>query len=190
MSSSDRERWEAKYAEKAVPEQLTPDDWLVEQLTGVPGGRALELACGFGHNAIWLAAHAWQVDAVDISPTGLARAEALARCCGARVNWIAADLDEFVPEHAAYDLVIVFRFLDRLRLPRIVEQALRPGGRLIYETFAASHLTRPDAHIRNPAFALVTGELLQLFPRLEVVSHAECTLADRDVARLVAVKAG
>src|SRR5262245_52724677 len=146
MSSSDRERWEAKYAEKALPGHLAPDDWLIEESTGMPPGRALELACGLGHNAIWLATQGWQVDAVDISPIGLACAAALGQRHSAHVNWIAADLDDFTPESAAYDLVVVFRFLDRLRLPRIVEQALRPGGRLIYETFAASHLARADVH--------------------------------------------
>ena len=87
-----------------------------------------------------------------------------------------------------YDLVVVFRFLDRLRVPLIVEQALRPGGRLIYETFTTAHLARPESHMKNPAFALEPGEMPRLFPHFEVISYAECSLPDRDVARLVAVK--
>jgi SAM-dependent methyltransferase len=188
MSASDRERWDAKYADKPAPDQLSPDDWLIEQASGLPPGRALELACGLGHNAVWLASRSWRVDAVDISTTGLARAEELALRCGARVNWISADLDEFVADPAAYGLVVVFRFLDRERLPGIIESALRPTGRLVYETFTTAHLGRADAHLKNPAFALQPGELPRLFPQLGVVSYAECTLADRDVARLVAVR--
>src|SRR5262245_48589585 len=140
MSASDRERWDAKYADKPAPDQLSPDDWLVEQAAELPAGRALELACGLGHNAVWLAGHGWNVDAVDISAIGLARAEELAERCGTRVNWVVADLDEFVPEPAAYNLVLVFRFLDRGRLPGIIREALRSGGRLVYETFTMAHL--------------------------------------------------
>jgi SAM-dependent methyltransferase len=188
MSVSDRERWDAKYADKPAPDRLSPDDWLIEQVAVLQPGQALELACGFGHNAVWLAQQGWSVDAVDISPVGLAEAEALARRCDTRVNWIAADLDEFTPESTAYELVLVFRFLDRARLPGIIQQALRPGGRLVYETFTTSHLARPDSHIRNPDFALAPGELPRLLPQLDVVSYDESSLADRDVARLVAVR--
>jgi tellurite methyltransferase len=188
MSASDRERWDVKYADKAVPEKIFPDEWLIEQVAGLKPGRALELACGLGHNAIWLAQRGWQVDAVDISPVALARAEELGNRCGGRVHWIAADLDEFVPETAAYDLVVVLRFLDRQRLPGVIQQALRSGGRLIYETFTTAHLARPESHMKNPAFALAPGELPRLFPQLDALSCAECSLADRDVARLVALR--
>jgi tellurite methyltransferase len=186
MSTSDRDRWDAKYTGKPVPDRLSPDDWLIEQVADLKPGRALELACGLGHNAIWMAAHRWQVDAVDISPVGLALAEALANEHHVRVTWIAVDLDQYVPDLTAYDLVFVFRFLDRQRLPDIIQGALKPGGRLVYETFTTAHLARPESHMKNPAFALERGELPRLFPRLEVVSHTECSLADRDVARLVA----
>lgn len=188
MSTSDLERWNAKYELAKAPALVAADDWLKEQIAGVPTGRALDLACGLGHNAIWLAQQAWQVDAVDVSPVGLARAAELARAAGAKVNWIAADLDDFVPETGAYDLAVVFRFLDRARLSALIEQALRPGGRLIYETFTKAHIARPGSHMKNPAFALAPGELPTLFQGFVPLSFAECSLADRDVARLVAQK--
>jgi tellurite methyltransferase len=188
MTIADRERWDAKYSAKPIPERLNPDDWLTQEVSRLKPGRALELACGAGHNSVCLASKGWQVDAVDISPVGLAQAQELARTCGVRINWIAADLDEFAPTPEMYDLVIVFRFLDRVRLPGIVERSLRPGGRLICETFTLAHIRRPDSHMKNPAFALESGELPRLFPQLEVVSYAECTQPDRDVARLVGLK--
>ncbi len=124
MSTDDRQRWDEKYAGKPVPEQITSDDWLIEQVSGLKPGRALELACGLGHNAIWLAQQGWQVDAVDISAIGLAHAMTLALAPHARVNWVAADLDEFMPDEDTYDLVLVFRFLDRTRLPPLIQRAL------------------------------------------------------------------
>jgi 2-polyprenyl-3-methyl-5-hydroxy-6-metoxy-1,4-benzoquinol methylase len=188
MSTSDRKRWDEKYRAKPVPDKIAPDDWLIEQTSSLPLGRALELACGLGYNAIWLAQQGWKVDAIDISPLGLASAQKLAQTNAARVNWIAADVHEFTSQADAYDLVVVFRFLDRVRLPGIVQQALRPGGRLIYETFTAAHIERPDSHMKNPDFALQPQELPSLFLQLKVVSYAECALVDRDVARLVATK--
>jgi len=186
MSLSDRERWDAKYAAKPVPEQLSPDAWLIEQVANLPLGRALELACGLGHNAIRLAQRGWEVDAVDVSPVGLRLASELADRHRTRVRWIAADLDEFAPAGPAYDLVVVFRFLERGRLPGMIEQSLRPGGMLIYETFTLAQIHRPDSHLTNPAFALAPGELSRLFPKLQTLRYGECTLPDRDVARLIA----
>ncbi len=188
MSSTDRHRWDAKYAEKPIPERLIPDDWLREQIVDLPPGRALEPACGLGHNSIWLAQHGWQVDAVDISSVGLAQAEKLAEASGAQVNWIAADLDIFEPEPAVYDLILVFRFLERRRLPGLLQRSLRPGGRLLYETFTTAHLDRPDSQMTNPAFALTSNELPRLFPGLDVICYAECTLVGRNVARMVGKK--
>jgi SAM-dependent methyltransferase len=187
MSLEDRLRWDAKYAAKAVLDRLAPDDWLIEEASALRPGRALELACGLGQNAIWLAQQGWRVDAVDVSRIGLERAGRLADSHGARVQWIAADLDSFTPEPKAYDLVLVFRFLERNVLPRQIESALRPGGRLLYETFTTAHLSRPESRMRNPAFALAPGELPRLFPSLRVISYTECDLPDRSVARLAAV---
>src|SRR5262245_15068889 len=109
MSLDDRQRWDAKYAEKAAPEKLDPDNWLIEQTRDLKPGRALELACGLGQNAVWLTRQGWQVDAVDVSPVGLRLAADLAARNGVSVNWITADLDDFRPEEEAYDLAVVFR---------------------------------------------------------------------------------
>ncbi len=189
MATSDRDRWDAKYADKPVPALAPPDDWLRQHASSLPAGRALELACGLGHNAIWLAQQGWQVDAIDISPAGLALAARLAEQVGCpSVSWIAADLDGFEPGESRYDLMTVFRFLDRRRLPRLIETALRPGGVLIYETFARGHLSRPDNHLKSAQFTLGPGELATLFPQLTVVAAEEVDLPDRCVARLVARK--
>lgn len=186
MSAEDQQRWDEKYSRRERPRELAPDPWLQNVSTPLPPGRALELACGLGHNAIWLAQKGWRVDAVDISPVGLRLAADLAGRHGVAVNWIAADLDEFTPDEATYNLISVFRFLDRARLPRMIERALCPGGILIYETFSAAHLVRADSHMKNPAFILADGELPRLFPSLDIVSYTACDLADRTVARLVA----
>ena len=187
MSREDQLRWDAKYAQRALPGDLSPDDWLVEHVAGTPPGRALDLACGLGHNAIWLAERGWTVDAVDISPVGLCLAREFADGFDyGPVNWIAADLDEFTPAESAYDLVLVFRFLERERLPRLIRSALRPDGRVIYETFLGAQFDRNDNHLHNRAFALAPGELPKLFPKFEVLNYRETELSNRTVAQLLA----
>ena len=189
MTATDRDRWNAKYAATGDARWNPPDDWLLKHAQQQPIGNAMDLACGLGHNAIWLAQQGWQVEAVDISAVGLALAAKLAMNVGASdVTWIAADLDAFEPQPTSYDLIAVFRFLDRQRLPRLIECALKPGGLLVYETFSQGQLSRRDNHLKNPQFALQPGELPLLFPNLTVVGHEELDLPERSVARFAARK--
>ena len=194
MTVRDRERWNEKHAKCEAPFAVEPDEWLVQALqlienacsTMEPGQRALDIACGLGHNAIWLAQQGWRSDGVDISARGLELARQSATVNGVDVAWIEADLDDWIPACDEYDLVIVFRFLDRETVPRVVRSALRPGGWLVYETFAAAQCSRPDSHISNPAFTLAPGELSTLFPEFDVVASREEVLHDRTVQQFLA----
>lgn len=192
MSSSDRERWNNKYLQREPLTSTTPDEWLVEAVDTIEATadseqrRAVDIACGTGQNAVWLAQRGWQVDGVDISPEGLRLAQEAAVASGCDVNWIAADLDDWVPDAGVYDLVLVFRFLDRARVPRMIDSALKSGGWLVYETFSAAQLQRPDNHIRNAAFTLARGELRHMFPNFDVVVDREDVLDDRTVNRFLA----
>ncbi|MBT6158175.1 MAG: methyltransferase domain-containing protein [Planctomycetaceae bacterium] len=193
MSAPDRDRWNEKYAKSKPSSMVQPDEWLVEavRLIGEESDglqsstRTLDLACGRGHNAIWLAQQGCRCDAVDISANGLELARRCATANKVEVGWIEADLDDWTPSRGEYDLVAVFRFLDRETVPPIVRAALRPGGWLIYETFAAAQLERPDSHITNPRFTLSPSELLNLFPDFDVVTNREDVLPDRTVQRFL-----
>ncbi len=188
MTASDREKWDAKYAQATLSAGLVPDDWLVACCRNLPPGRALDVACGLGHNAVWLATQGWCVDAVDVSPRGIALATALAERQGAKVNWICADLDEWLPQPGAYALVCVFRYLDRNRLPGLLTGALTPGGHLCYETFTTGQFSRADNPLRDRRFALQPGELATLYADLGILSCGEIELSDRAVGRLLARK--
>lgn len=193
MSARDRDRWNEKYAKCESTSIPGPDQWLVEALQLIETAaaepasrpRALDVACGLGHNAIWLAQRGWRCDAVDISLNGLELARQCAAEANVNVDWIEADLDDWIPAVSAYDLAVVFRFLDRETVPRILHSALRPGGWLVYETFSAAHCDRPDTHIRNPAFTLLPGEPSTLFPDFRVAIHREDVLDDRTVQRFL-----
>jgi 2-polyprenyl-3-methyl-5-hydroxy-6-metoxy-1,4-benzoquinol methylase len=188
MTAADRERWNAKYAERGGSADLKPPEWLVKHVADLPPGRALDLACGLGSTAIWLAERDWQVTAVDISPVGLEAARKAAEVRGVDVEWIATDLDDWTPALAAYDLVTVFRFLDRKTLPARIAASLRPGGRLLYETFVAPDFGAASSHVRNPAFVLQPGELPQLFSGLQVVEYEMTDVGGERIASLAARK--
>lgn len=191
MSISDRIRWDEKYSSRESS-NAPPDEWLVESVCSLEPGYALDVACGLGHNAIWLAEQGWQVDAVDISPVGLALAAESARRQDVNVRWLPGDLesDSWQPPRVAYDLIVVFRFLDRSHLPRLIQDHLAPGGLLVYETFTEGHLSRPDNHLRTSTFALKSQELLELYSGLTPLSYEEVALHDRTVARLMARRDG
>lgn len=194
MSTSDRDRWNDKYSRHQPVTDIEADDWLVRSWGTIQESatarssdpRAVDIACGLGHNSIWMAQQGLRVDGVDISETGLGLARQTAERTACSVNWLEADLDEWSPCPETYDLAIVFRFLDRKSVPRIVQAGLRSGGWLVYETFAAKELERPGSHIHNPAFTLAPGELPTLFRDFDVIEFREDTLDDRFVQRLLA----
>jgi len=188
MSLADQQRWDARYAGLRPPEVAAPNPWLVQAALGLQPGRALELACGLGHNAVWLALQGWQVDAVDISSVGLGLAAHLAARSGARVNWIQADLETADWPAGPYDLIAVFRYLDRALLPARISRALAPAGRLVYETFTRAEARRPGSRVSRPDYLLEPGELPRLFPELRALHYEELELPDRCVARLLAAR--
>ena len=129
-----REAWDTKYAGSEFLWKEEPNRFLVAELEGLAPGRALDLACGEGRNAVWLAQQGWAVTGVDFSEVGLAKAAQLAESRGVEVEWVAADLLEYRPP-AGLDLAIAFYFQvpddeRRLVLGRAAE-ALAPGGTML-----------------------------------------------------------
>ncbi len=163
MSKADRARWDERYTDPNTGLNKGPSPLLQRYAPPArPGSRALELACGLGHNALWLAAQGYTVDAFDISLEALRRAHAEARRRGlAGANFVVADLDRFVLPRRLYDLVYVFRFLDRRLFPAIRDR-VRPGGMVIYQTVNVRWTETHDP--TDPAHMLQVGELPGHFP--------------------------
>lgn len=121
---------------------------------GPPTRRALDLACGSGRDAVYLALHGWAVDAIDVLPDALERAADLARRCGVAVNTMRQDLrrESALPE-GSYTLVVVMRFFHRPLLPT-VRRSVAPGGFALCEAFHESDAgpagTRGPTGARGP----------------------------------------
>lgn len=136
MSEADLHTWQARYLEGAYANRTHPTVYLRESLPTLqlPVKRALDVACGAGRNALYLARQGFEVDAVDIAPEALRRGEASAREAGLRtIRWISHDFDEPLPDDLDdYGLVVIIRYLN-LELVRSVAQRLRQGGYLLAE---------------------------------------------------------
>jgi SAM-dependent methyltransferase len=133
-----QETWDARYAESDRIWSGRPNPRLVEQLTGVPPGDALDVGAGEGADAVWLAREGWQVTALDVSTVALERATAHADEAGVgdRVTTLHHDLMSGAPLPGAFDLVSaqylhppLERFTEVLQ---ILGAAVRRGGRLLF----------------------------------------------------------
>jgi len=154
---------------------------LTESVRGA-GGRALDLACGAGRHALFLAARGFRVTAVDASRAGIKLTRRRARERGLEVNARVADLErgEFEIEPAGYDLVCDFYYLQRDLFP-----ALRAGVRPVGLFVAAIHLADggPQARPMNPDFLLQPGELRAEFDGWEILHYHETAGHDADAGQ-------
>jgi SAM-dependent methyltransferase len=102
-----REDWDKRYAAVENLWSAKPNRFLVAEVSELSPGRALDLACGEGQNAIWLASLGWQVEGVDYSGVAIEKARDRAARDGVEVDFAEQDLVEFEPEAGAYDLVLM-----------------------------------------------------------------------------------
>jgi tellurite methyltransferase len=148
------------------------------------GRRALDVACGAGRNATYLAEIGFVVDAVDISDVAIEALRADAAARGLDVHPHRMDLEREPLPAGPYDLVLVINYLQRDLFPSLAG-VLGPGGMLLMETFTRRHLGLPGNRI-DPRHALEPGELRRAFPDLRLVRYREGVSGVGDHARAVA----
>ncbi len=152
----------------------------------LPKGTALDVAMGYGRHALYLAEAGWKVHGIERDPGAVAacRREAEQRRLPLRVE--QADLDTYRMPPSAYDLVVVFYFLDRALIPQI-RDAIKPGGAIVYETFTVENQQR-FGRPKRTGFCLRPGELARLFEDFEPLASREGLVDGQYVAQLVAMK--
>jgi SAM-dependent methyltransferase len=178
--------WEARYGgERGL--DFTPEPLLVEVAERLPPGRALDLACGAGRHALYLAGLGWRVTAVDSSRAGIDVVRR--RAADLVIEAVRADLEahEFTIEPDAWDLICDFFYLQRdLFAP--IRAGVRPGGVFV----GAMHLfdDAPDARPRDPTYLLHAGELRAAFAGWKILYYSEGPQPGhrRRAARIVARK--
>ena len=192
MSRADRDKWDDRYQSGAYATRHHPSallaDWIGRfDVTG-ESPRAIDIACGAGRNALFLARHGWHVEAVDISPVALERLRAAAdaedlsiTCSELDLEPAAAALDGFRGQ--PYDLAVLMRYTDTA-LVELLPGAIAPGGYLIAEMHLETD--KKVAGPRSPRFRVATGALRQAGAGLDLLHYYEGLVTDPD-GRIVAV---
>lgn len=163
------DKWNQRYADAQMP--ASPCALLVERAALLPNsGEALDLACGLGGNAVWLAKRGLRCTAWDNAETAILRLSDFAADNGLDIHTAVRDVTQQPPEPLSLDLIVVSFFLHRSILPAL-SAALRPGGLLCYQTFVRHD--QATAGPNNPDFVLNKGELPSQFAELELRYYRE-----------------
>ncbi|MGW5435407.1 class I SAM-dependent methyltransferase [Nocardia asteroides] len=161
------EFWEGFYAERDQIWTGNANKTLVREVTGMSPGTALDLGCGEGGDAIWLAAQGWRVTAVDVSATAMERGARHAADAGVQITWERHDLQESFPA-GTFDLVSaqflhspVERTDERATILRKAAAAVAPGGVLVIGSHAhwPTWVTTPPEHVAFPTIEDMLGQL-------------------------------
>lgn len=143
----DAQKWDARYGQAELVWGIEANGFVVDELSALEPGRALDVACGEGRNAIWLAKRGWQVVGVDFSAQGLRRAGQLACRFGVvdRVDFRLVDVvGDALPAESFDAVIVAYLQLDagaRRAALRNAAAALAPGGTLLVVGHDTTNLT-------------------------------------------------
>ena len=168
-AAAQADEWDARYREPVGSKWSgRPNGRLVVEVAGLTPGRALDVGCGEGADAIWLARNGWAVTAIDISDVALGRARAAAELAGAAVEWVCGDALQVAFPAGSFDLVSV----QYPALPKAAGEdavralliTLRPGGLLlaVYHDLDDEHREHMKSRGVDPADYFDAGDLRQL----------------------------
>jgi SAM-dependent methyltransferase len=181
MSRADLVKWDERYRDGAYAGRRHPTALLARYCASIGVGPALDVACGAGRNALFLAEHGFAVDAVDISQAGLERLRADAGARGLAVNALEADLEHGLPASLAlrgrYALIVMLRYVNQPLLPALFDR-LDEGGVFLCEQHLKT--SRDVIGPKSAAFRLAPNQLLESVRDLRVHFYREGIVTDPD----------
>lgn len=190
MAQEDRDKWNKRYAEDSY-RKGNPVTLLENWIEHVPAGKAIDIACGAGRNALFMAQAGFDVDAIDIAAEGLKQGRQNSETQGLNINWIEHDLDRPYNFDTDYQLIVVMWYVNLALISRLFD-CLAPGGYLICEEHLLS-----DCDVvgpANPHFRVAPGKLREAVSSLDIIFYEEKIETNDDggqiaSARVVAKKA-
>jgi SAM-dependent methyltransferase len=147
--------WDRRWEDKRLHARGEPSPVVIAALESLAGGTALDLGCGAGRHAVWLTEHGWRVTAVDFSDEALRQGRERASERGVDIDWVQADLRDYVPPHEAFDLVLVAYLHmpadERRAILAKATAAVAPGGTFLLVGHDLTNLGTGAAGPTTPA---------------------------------------
>lgn len=164
--------WNERYDTSELIWKGEPNQFLPPEVADLTPGTALDLACGEGRNAVWLATQGWTVTGVDFAGVGLAKAERLAADNGVSGTWIEADATSWVAPEAGFDLVVVFYLQlaanERRAAVRTAIASLAVDGTFLLVAHDLLNLTEGHGGPQDPAFLMTAEDIIDDVTAAEV----------------------
>lgn len=169
----DSRGWDRLYGGSELIWTAEPNRFLATEVADLPPGRALDVACGEGRNAVWLAQRGWQVTGIDFSQVALDKAARLAQERDVSVQWVRADVTDHLPVSAAFDLVaILYLHLESMTTRDVLRrsaEALAPGGTLLVVGHDPTNVEAGHGGPQDPAILMAPDEIADALGDLEIV---------------------
>jgi SAM-dependent methyltransferase len=160
----DKQAWDERYGVDQLIWSAEPNRFVEAETTDLPPGRALDVACGEGRNAVWLAQKGWAVTGVDFSCVALEKARRVAAHRGVEVEWVEADLLDWTPLPDSFDLVLIMYLHlpaeQRSKVYARAASALTPGGTLLVVGHALPNLTDGHGGPKDPAVLFTPDDVV------------------------------
>jgi SAM-dependent methyltransferase len=185
-SKEQKSQWDVKY-ERGLPSLTEPDPFFLSAYVQFveplfpSAGSALDLACGLGRHALWLASRHWRVSGVDVSDVAIGKLRRAALERKVALDLFVGDASGYELIPTRFDLIVLFYHLDRSLFPKIVS-ALKPEGLLL------SKMSLRWDGLGAAADPLNRNELPSLVPELQPLHHHERPVRDRGVVEFVGKK--
>ena len=179
-----REDWDRRYSSVENLWSVKPNRFLVGEAADLSPGRALDLACGEGQNAIWLATLGWDVVGVDFSEAAIAKARSRAERDGVHIELACADLLEYEGATGAFDLVLLLYLhvpeAERRQVLTKAGGALAPGGTLVLVGHDLTNVTDGVGGPSDPALLYTPDQIAGELPGDLEIEKAERVLREVD----------
>ena len=164
------QKWDAKYAQATMASIANPCFVLQQHSRLLPfNGQALDLACGLGGNARFLAQCGLKTHAWDISDNALTVLNNFASLNQLAITPLITDLEQMILPYQQFDVIVVSRYLDRSQF-KAIQDALKPKGLLFYQTYLAPVQENAPP---NPDFYVQSNEFNQAWSNLKTLVYGE-----------------
>jgi SAM-dependent methyltransferase len=168
----DARDWDRRWTDKLLHAHGEPSSVVLAALDRLAPGRALDLGCGNGRHAMWLAERGWRVTAVDFSTEALRQARERATAGGVEVDWVEADLAAYEPRRQAFDLVLVAYLHvpggERAPILAKAAAAVADGGTLLVVGHDLTNIGTGAPGPANPSLLYTPADLVPELPELEI----------------------